>query len=116
VKQTNRYKAWNSFLCLNLVYECFNPYSQVKYLTEVLFWQVCENDILVVDVVNRVPGHGLAVHWRGVPQKDTPFMDGVPMVTQCPIPSYTTFQYKFRAARPGTHLWHAHNGKFSFKK
>ncbi|XP_065345710.1 uncharacterized protein LOC135943189 [Cloeon dipterum] len=71
---------------------------------------VCENDILVVDVVNRVPEHGLAFHWRGLPQKDTPFMDGVPMVTQCPIPSYTTFQYKFRASRPGTHMWHAHNG------
>jgi hypothetical protein len=37
-------------------------------------------------------------------------MDGVPMVTQCPIPSSTTFQYKFRASRAGTHMWHAHTG------
>lgn len=37
-------------------------------------------------------------------------MDGAPLVTQCPIPSYTIFQYKFRAAAPGTHLWHAHAG------
>lgn len=37
-------------------------------------------------------------------------MDGSPMVTQCPISSYTTFQYKFKASSPGTHLWHAHAG------
>lgn len=65
---------------------------------------------MVIDVVNRVPGQGLTIHWRGQPQLETPFMDGVPMVTQCPIPSYTTFQYKFRAAAPGTHLYHAHSG------
>lgn len=72
--------------------------------------QVCQNDIMVIDVVNRVPGQGLTLHWRGQPQVETPFMDGVPMVTQCPIPSYTTFQYKFRASAPGTHLYHAHSG------
>ncbi|XP_067008292.2 uncharacterized protein [Anabrus simplex] len=71
---------------------------------------VCENDILVVDVVNRVPGHEMSIHWRGQSQRETPVMDGVPMVTQCPIPSHTTFQYKFRASQAGTHLWHAFTG------
>ncbi|XP_043260071.1 laccase-4-like [Colletes gigas] len=72
--------------------------------------QVCENDILVVDVINRLPGKAAAVHWRGQTQIETPYMDGAPLVTQCPIPSYTTFQYKFRASAAGTHLWHAHAG------
>ncbi|XP_054001487.1 uncharacterized protein LOC128888550 [Hylaeus anthracinus] len=72
--------------------------------------QVCENDILVVDVINRLPGKAAAVHWRGQTQIESPYMDGAPLVTQCPIPSYTTFQYKFRASAPGTHLWHAHAG------
>ncbi|XP_011142467.1 laccase-2 isoform X2 [Harpegnathos saltator] len=72
--------------------------------------QVCENDILVVDVINRLPGKATAVHWRGQTQLEMPYMDGAPLVTQCPIPSYTTFQYKFRASVPGTHLWHAHAG------
>ncbi|KAJ9592226.1 hypothetical protein L9F63_001227, partial [Diploptera punctata] len=72
--------------------------------------QVCEDDILLVDVVNRVPGQGFGIHWRGQPQRETPVMDGVPMVTQCPIPSSTTFQYKFRASQAGTHMWHAHTG------
>ncbi|XP_017762166.1 PREDICTED: laccase-4-like [Eufriesea mexicana] len=72
--------------------------------------QVCENDILVVDVINRLPGKAVAVHWRGQSQVETPYMDGAPLVTQCPVPSYTTFQYKFRASAAGTHLWHAHAG------
>lgn len=72
-------------------------------------FQVCQNDILVVDVENKIPGHSLSVHWRGQPQNEVPFMDGVPMITQCPISSYTTFQYKFRASAPGTHLWQAHS-------
>ncbi|XP_011307315.1 laccase-1 isoform X2 [Fopius arisanus] len=71
--------------------------------------QVCENDILVVDIVNRLPGRASAIHWRGQNQVETPSMDGVPLVTQCPISSYTTFQYKFRASVPGTHLWHSHS-------
>ncbi|XP_020298283.1 laccase-like isoform X2 [Pseudomyrmex gracilis] len=72
--------------------------------------QVCENDILVVDVINRLPGKAVAMHWRGQTQIEMPYMDGAPLVTQCPIPSYTTFQYKFRASVAGTHLWHAHAG------
>uniref|UniRef100_A0A1Y1LIX3 Uncharacterized protein n=1 Tax=Photinus pyralis TaxID=7054 RepID=A0A1Y1LIX3_PHOPY len=75
---------------------------------------VCQNDILVVDVINKIPGQSVTIHWRGQPQVEAPMMDGVPMVTQCPISSYTTFQYKFRASMPGTHIWHAHAGaKFS---
>lgn len=85
-----------------------STYSNVKIAFFLL--QVCENDILLVDVVNRVPGQGFGIHWRGQPQKETPVMDGVPMVTQCPIPSSTTFQYKFRASQAGTHMWHAQTG------
>ncbi|KAG6448360.1 hypothetical protein O3G_MSEX005465 [Manduca sexta] len=70
---------------------------------------VCHNDILVVDVVHRAPAHTLSIHWRGQPQKETPFMDGAPMLTQCPQPAYTTFQYKFRASAVGTHMYHAHS-------
>ena len=72
--------------------------------------RVCQNDILVIDVLNRIPGQSLSIHWRGQHQTETPFMDGVPMVTQCPISSYTTFQYRFRASTPGTHIYHSHSG------
>ncbi|XP_025200917.1 laccase-6-like isoform X2 [Melanaphis sacchari] len=72
--------------------------------------RVCENDIMVIDVVNRIPGHSVSVHWRGQWQKETPVMDGAPMVTQCPILPHTTFQYKFRAAQAGTHWWQILSG------
>lgn len=72
-------------------------------------FHVCQNDILVVDVVHRAPAHALSIHWRGQPQRETPFMDGAPMLTQCPQPAYTTFQYKFRASAVGTHMYHAHS-------
>jgi len=66
---------------------------------------------MVIDVVNRIPGHSVSVHWRGQWQKETPVMDGAPMVTQCPILPHTTFQYKFRAAQAGTHWWQILSGK-----
>ncbi|CAG9760690.1 unnamed protein product [Ceutorhynchus assimilis] len=69
--------------------------------------QVCQNDILIVDVINRIPGKSVTLHWRGQPNNEAPFMDGVPMVSQCPISSFTTFQYKLRASKAGTHFYHA---------
>uniref|UniRef100_A0A182KC40 Uncharacterized protein n=1 Tax=Anopheles christyi TaxID=43041 RepID=A0A182KC40_9DIPT len=37
-------------------------------------------------------------------------MDGVPMVTQCPIPQDTTFRYQFTAVEAGTQFYHSHAG------
>ncbi|XP_049290793.1 uncharacterized protein LOC125767880 [Anopheles funestus] len=71
---------------------------------------VCENDFLVVDVENRIPGESVSLHWTGQSQRRTPFMDGVPMITQCPIASFTRFQYKFQADKAGTHLYHGFTG------
>lgn len=72
---------------------------------------MCQNDQIVVELENRLTGAGLAVHWHGLHQRETPWMDGVPMVTQCPIPSGDTFRYVMNAREPGTHFWHAHSGK-----
>lgn len=72
--------------------------------------QVCVGDTLQVDVVNRLMGESTTVHWHGMHQRDTPFMDGVPMVSQCPITPQTTFRYTFRAEHEGTHWWHSHTG------
>uniref|UniRef100_A0A182SW47 Plastocyanin-like domain-containing protein n=1 Tax=Anopheles maculatus TaxID=74869 RepID=A0A182SW47_9DIPT len=71
---------------------------------------VCENDFLVVDVENRIPGESISLHWTGQSQRRTPFMDGVPMITQCPIASFTRFQYRFQADKAGTHLYHGFTG------
>jgi FtsP/CotA-like multicopper oxidase with cupredoxin domain len=71
---------------------------------------VCKNDMIVVDVTNQMGGTSAAIHWHGFHQRDTPFMDGVPFVTQCPIDFSTTFRYSFRASEAGTQFYHSHSG------
>lgn len=57
-----------------------------------------------------------SVHWHGQHQRLHPYMDGVPHVTQCPIPPGNTFRYEFEAENPGTQFWHSHIGKKTKKK
>ena len=72
--------------------------------------EVCKNDEIIVNVHNNLRGsEGNSIHWHGLRQKGTPYMDGLSMVTQCPILPQTTFQYKFNAVDVGTHHWHAHS-------
>ncbi|CAI6333976.1 unnamed protein product [Periconia digitata] len=67
-------------------------------------------DIIEVTVNNQIQGPeaGTSIHWHGLLQHDTPFMDGVPSVTQCPIAPGKSFVYRFKADRPGTSWWHGH--------
>lgn len=76
--------------------------------------QVCLNDLVVVNVLNKLQGGEIAMHWHGIDQRGSPFMDGVPMVTQCPITSGTNFAYAFRANDVGTHFYHAYSGTYFF--
>ncbi|XP_050416521.1 uncharacterized protein LOC126830218 [Patella vulgata] len=72
---------------------------------------VCKNDTIVVKVTNKLAGaEATTIHWHGVLQKETPYMDGVSMITQCPIPAHTSFTYRFKPQQPGTMFWHAHSG------
>lgn len=59
---------------------------------------------------NQLGDTFLTIHWHGLHQVLTPWMGGVPMVTQCPILSGNKFRYGFRAEQSGTHFWHSHTG------
>ncbi|XP_063697643.1 uncharacterized protein LOC134828593 [Culicoides brevitarsis] len=72
--------------------------------------EVCENDTIVVDVENLMAGTATSMHWHGILQEETQFMDGVAHVTQCPIPYFSTFRYQFKARHAGTHHYHSHAG------
>ncbi|RZF37166.1 hypothetical protein LSTR_LSTR014886 [Laodelphax striatellus] len=37
-------------------------------------------------------------------------MDGVPMITQCPILEHQIFRYTFKPDNPGLFFWHSHSG------
>lgn len=72
--------------------------------------QVCYNDVVIVDVRNHMPGREIAVHWHGILQHETPYMDGVPLITQCPISEGQEFRYNFTVDTAGTHFYHSHSG------
>lgn len=72
--------------------------------------QVCKDDLIVVDMTNAMGGTATTIHWHGLHQRDTPHMDGVPFVTQCPIEFMSTFRYAFWATEPGTQFYHSHAG------
>ncbi|CUA71316.1 hypothetical protein RSOLAG22IIIB_09497 [Rhizoctonia solani] len=70
-----------------------------------------EGDTIVVNVKNKIPRVGTSVHWHGIFQEGTQWMDGPAGVTQCPIPSGGSFTYKFKINKQyGTYWWHAHAG------
>lgn len=71
---------------------------------------VCRDDIVVIDFTNESEGAATALHWHGVRQINTQFMDGVPYVTQCPIAFGAKFRYAFHADDEGTHFYHSHAG------
>ncbi|PNF18421.1 Laccase [Cryptotermes secundus] len=72
--------------------------------------EVCLGDRIIIDIINNMPGRTISIHWHGIFQQGSQFMDGVPMVTQCSIYESTTFRYDFYANNEGTHFYHSHDG------
>lgn len=64
----------------------------------------------MVDLTNEAEGIATTIHWHGVLQHKTGFMDGVPYVTQCPIPFGSKFRYAFHVSEEGTQFYHSHAG------
>jgi len=56
---------------------------------------VCENDRVRVKVMNHMSnGEVVSIHWHGIHQQNTNYMDGVSMLTQCPILPLTEYEYR----------------------
>lgn len=72
--------------------------------------EVCQGDRITVDVINLLHSESTTMHWHGQHHVKTPYMDGVPYVSQCPILPGSTFRYDFIATEAGTHFWHSHSG------
>ena len=71
---------------------------------------VNESAIVVVDVLNYLTTEETSIHWHGMHQRNTPWMDGVGYITQCPIEAGASFRYIFRATPAGTFWYHSHSG------
>ncbi|XP_078590744.1 uncharacterized protein LOC144870452 isoform X1 [Branchiostoma floridae x Branchiostoma japonicum] len=72
--------------------------------------EVVEGAQVVVKVTNKLLTEATGIHWHGLHMRSTPYMDGVPYVTQCPIMPRESFVYRFRAEPAGTHFYHSHLG------
>lgn len=62
--------------------------------------QVCRDDLILINVVNKAPGQNILLHLHGTSY----FMDAVS------ISSFSNFQYKFEALEVGTHLYYTFSG------
>eukprot|EP00111_Clytia_hemisphaerica_P000191 TCONS_00000475-protein len=71
---------------------------------------VYEGQTVVVHVHNLLLSDSVTIHWHGLHMKDTPWMDGVGWVSQCPIGAGQTFTYEFKASPKGTFWYHSHVG------
>ena len=71
---------------------------------------VYKDQYVVIDVSNHLTNEGITIHWHGIHQKGSPWMDGVAGVSQAPIVPGGQFRYIFNAAPSGTHWYHSHLG------
>jgi iron transport multicopper oxidase len=55
-------------------------------------------DTIVVNVYNNLGSESTGIHFHGLNQKGTQFMDGPSGVTQCPIPPGSHFIYSFQVS------------------
>lgn len=68
-----------------------------------------EGDTIVVKVKNFLD-QGTSIHWHGMFQNSTPFMDGIAGFSQCPIPPGGHLTYRFKIeGQYGSYWWHSHS-------
>ncbi|XP_060062633.1 uncharacterized protein LOC132543181 [Ylistrum balloti] len=71
---------------------------------------VYEGQQVVVKIQNNLLYEGITIHWHGMVQWLTPWMDGVGTVSHCPINPGESFTYRWMADPRGTHWYHSHLG------
>ncbi|KAJ5676019.1 conidial pigment biosynthesis oxidase Abr1/brown 1 [Penicillium macrosclerotiorum] len=65
-------------------------------------------DRLIIDVHNDLGNQETGIHWHGLHQYMTGYMDGAPGVTQCPIPPGRMMRYVVDVNQTGTYWYHSH--------
>ena len=66
------------------------------------------NQTLVMNITNLLESQTTSVHFHGMHQRRTNWMDGVEQTTQCGIAPGNTFTQIFQADPPGTFWYHSH--------
>ena len=63
-----------------------------------------------VHVNNGLVTQSISIHWHGLFQRGTHWMDGVGFVSHPPIDPGSSFDYTFKAEQSGTYWYHSHIG------
>ena len=71
---------------------------------------VSTDQTVVANVDNDLQMETTSIHWHGMYQYNTYFMDGVHHITQHAIDPQKSFRYIFKASPSGTHWYHSHTG------
>ncbi|CAG8504340.1 2475_t:CDS:2 [Cetraspora pellucida] len=64
-------------------------------------------DQIILNVTNLL-GEPSSIHSHGIVQRNTNWYDGVPGITQCPIPNGVNFIYNYTVVDAGTYWYHSH--------
>lgn len=68
------------------------------------------NDTVRINITNNL-AEPTSMHWHGIYQRGTSYMDGVTGVSQCPIPVGESMVYEFLIDQEwGTYWYHSHYG------
>ncbi|KAH9008346.1 laccase [Lactarius deliciosus] len=72
-----------------------------------------KGDTFSIDVTDKLKDTsmdlGTSIHWHGIFQRHTNYVDGVASVTQCPLVPKESFLYKFNVLdQTGTYWYHSH--------
>ncbi|KAK2598057.1 hypothetical protein QQS21_005834 [Conoideocrella luteorostrata] len=69
-------------------------------------------DTVVVHVTNKLTTsrNGTTIHFHGIRQHKNNQNDGVPSITQCPIPVNSSMTYTWKATQYGSTWYHSHIG------
>ncbi|XP_066919627.1 uncharacterized protein [Clytia hemisphaerica] len=71
---------------------------------------VYEGQRVIIRLHNHLLSDTVTIHWHGLHQRGTPWMDGVGYVSQCPIGAGEIYVYNFTASPKGTYWYHSHMG------
>ncbi|KAI0439097.1 Cupredoxin [Xylaria telfairii] len=66
-------------------------------------------DTVVINLANKLGNETTGLHFHGINQVDSNYMDGAVGTSQCPLPPDYSVVYSFTASEPGTFWYHSHN-------
>ncbi|KAI0017707.1 Cupredoxin [Xylariomycetidae sp. FL0641] len=66
-------------------------------------------DTVVINLENRLGNETTGLHFHGIDQIDSNFMDGAVGTSQCPLLPGLSMTYSFRADSAGTYWYHSHS-------